>query len=106
MARCDHPLPTLRLVAQQRSVPTVYFWAPDYDVPSGGIRVVYRHVDILNAAKIPAAVLHRRADFRCTWFENQTRVLGSQDVGIGPQDLVVVSELDTSLLRSLGAATL
>ena len=76
--RLRYPLPQLRVIAQQRSVPTVYFCLPDYDVPSGGFRVVYRHVDILNEAGIPAAVLHCRAGFRCTWFENQTRVVGSR----------------------------
>lgn len=53
---------------------TVYYVAPDSDEPSGGMRVIYRHVDILNRSGIPAAVLHRRRGFRCTWFENNTAV--------------------------------
>ena len=96
-----YPLPKLRAVAQQEALPTVYFCAPDWNVPAGGIRVFYRHVDILNEAGIPAAVLHRRAGFRCTWFENHTRVVGSRDTVVGPEDLLVVSELATSALRSL-----
>lgn len=96
------PLPRLRTVAEQRTVPTVYLCAPDYDLPSGGIRVAYRHVDILNGAGIPAAVLHHRAGFRCSWFENDTRVVGDAETEIGPDDLVVVSEVATSLLRQLG----
>lgn len=97
-----YPLPKLRRARTQRDQPTVYFCAPDYDVPSGGIRVVYRHVDLLNAAGIPAAVLHRRRNFRCTWFDNRTRVVSSRDTEIGPDDLVVVSELAISLLKTLG----
>ena len=96
------PLPRLRTAETQVNAPTVYFCAPDYDVPAGGMRVAYRHVDILNDAGIPAAVLHHRAGFRCSWFQNQTRVVGSRDTVIGPQDLVVVSEVAISLLRSLG----
>jgi glycosyltransferase involved in cell wall biosynthesis len=95
------PLPKLHTVTQQRTVPTVYFCAPDYDVPAGGMRVAYRHVDILSDAGIPAAVLHRRAGFRCSWFENHTRIVGSADTRIGPADLVVVSEVAISLLRGL-----
>jgi glycosyltransferase involved in cell wall biosynthesis len=95
------PLPKLRIVAEQRTVPTVYFCAPDYDVPAGGMRVTYRHVDVLSDAGISAAVLHRRAGFRCSWFENHTRVVGSRDTSIGPEDLVVVSEVAISLLRGL-----
>jgi Glycosyl transferases group 1 len=100
----DHyrrPLPRLRATASQRHAPTVYFCTPDYNVPSGGIRVAYRHVDLLNAAGIPAAILHRREDFRCTWFENRTRVLSSARASIGPDDLVVVSELGVSLRERL-----
>jgi glycosyltransferase involved in cell wall biosynthesis len=92
-----YPLPRLRTSASQHHAPTVYFCTPDYNVPSGGIRVVYRHADVLNEAGIPAVVLHRRPDFRCTWFENRTQVLCSREALIGPQDLVVVSELSVSL---------
>lgn len=95
------PLPKLRLVAQQPTQPTVYFCAPDYDVACGGIRVAYRHVDILNQAGIRAAVLHHRPGFRCTWFQNQTRIAWSPDTVIGPEDMVVVGELSISLLQCL-----
>jgi len=102
LERLRFPLPKLRAVAEQGCLPTVYFCAPDFDVPSGGTRVLYRHVDLLNDAGISAAVLHRRPGFRCTWFENHTRVVDSRATAIGPEDLVVVGELSASLLRSLG----
>jgi glycosyltransferase involved in cell wall biosynthesis len=53
----------------------IYFLTPDYTFPSGGVRVIYRHVDILNANGIEAYVLHRVPGHRCTWFENQTPVV-------------------------------
>lgn len=53
---------------------TIYYRCPDKDYPVGGIRVVYRHVDLLNRNGFDAAVLHRLHPFRCTWFENETRV--------------------------------
>ena len=53
---------------------TVFYLCPDYDVASGGIRTLYRHVDLLNAAGVPAAILHTREGFRCTWFPNDTRI--------------------------------
>ena len=52
----------------------IYFGCPDKDYPVGGIRAIYRHVDILNRNGLEAFVLHRLALFRCTWFENETRV--------------------------------
>jgi hypothetical protein len=63
--------------------------------------VVYRHVDLLNEAGISASVVHARTGFRCTWFENDTRVLSCREVAIGPQDLVVAGELAARLVVSL-----
>ena len=94
-----YPLPKVRRTATQTAAPTVYFCAPDFDVPSGGVRVIYRHVDLLNGAGIPARVLHRRTGFRCTWFANETHVTGSQEIAVGPRDVVVIGELMVPLLR-------
>ena len=73
-------------------MPTCYFVCPGYDRPSGGIRVIYRFVDILNSAGISAAVVHRTQNFRCTWFENETIVLGAKDVRFQKGDLLVIPE--------------
>lgn len=53
---------------------TIYYLCPDSNSPTGGIRVIYRHVDILNKHGLPAYVLHQKRRFRCTWFENDSRV--------------------------------
>lgn len=73
--------------------PTVYYLCPNYGSPSGGIRVIYRHVDLLNAAGRPAAVLHHTDGFRCDWFENTTRVVGAPSVRLGAADTLVVPEV-------------
>ena len=52
----------------------VYYLSYDYPEPSGGIRVLYHHVDILRRNGIEAYVAHERRGFRCTWFDNQTPV--------------------------------
>ena len=52
----------------------IYYGCPDKDYPVGGIRVIYRHVDTLNRNGFDAFVLHHYYPFRCTWFENTTRV--------------------------------
>jgi glycosyltransferase involved in cell wall biosynthesis len=83
-------------VADRSSVPTVYYFARDYDVPSGGMRTLYRHVDVLNDAGVPAAVLHGRRGFRCTWFANQTRTTDVRAVALGPEDLLVVPEMEVA----------
>ncbi len=65
---------------------------PDYDVASGGIRVIYRFVDILNSSGIDAAVVHNSAKFRGTWFENRTKIVGAQEVRFHTGDLLVLPE--------------
>jgi hypothetical protein len=74
------------------SQPTCYFVCPDYDVASGGLRVTYRFVDVLNSAGIAAFVVHKSRDFRCSWFENETSIVGARDVRFQKRDLLVIPE--------------
>jgi len=87
------------------SRPTVFFLTPDHAIPSGGIRVIYRHVDILNQHGIRASVVHRRPGFRCRWFENDTVVTNVAAVTIRPGDLLVVPEVDVEVLGKLPQGT-
>lgn len=93
-------------VAEEHSErPTIYFLTPDHPAPSGGIRVIYRHVDILNAAGMDAYVLHRRQGFRCDWFEHETRITNCRQARIRQGDLLVVSEVDVDLLERVPQST-
>ena len=51
---------------------TVYYLCPEHKTPVGGVRVIYRHVDILNKHGIPAYVVHKTRGFRVNWFKNDT----------------------------------
>lgn len=84
--------------------PTVYYLCPDYPVPSGGIRVIYRHVDILDAAGIRAAVLHHSDGYSCSWFEHSTRVFGAPSVRLSAADTLVVPEVYGPFLDRLPQA--
>ena len=46
---------------------------PDNNLPSGGIRILYRQVDILNRHGVEAFIFHSKEGFRCSWFENSTK---------------------------------
>lgn len=52
----------------------IYVICPDHDQPSGGVRKLYRHVDVLNEAGLPACIVHQGRHFRCSWFENDTPI--------------------------------
>jgi glycosyltransferase involved in cell wall biosynthesis len=71
----------------------IYALVPDTDAPFGGVKQLYRHVDVLNRNGLPAAVLHNQPGFRCTWFANDTRIVHPGEVAIGPEDFVVVPEV-------------
>jgi glycosyltransferase involved in cell wall biosynthesis len=71
----------------------VFVFCPDLDSPLGGVRVLYRHVDILNSLSIPATILHSRSGFRCTWFANTTAVTYVTSVTPSPNDIVVLPEI-------------
>lgn len=73
--------------------PTAWFVCPHYKFPSGGVRKLYHCVDILNAAGLDAAILHARPGFRCSWFENATRVVSARELTLGPRDIFVVPEV-------------
>jgi len=72
---------------------TIYFLTPENNKPSGGVKVIYRHTDILNRNGIDAAVLHQKRGFRAAWFENTTRIVYLQDTQIGAADYLAVPEV-------------
>ncbi len=53
----------------------IYLLAPDLPHPSGGLRVLYRHADILNSAGHSAFIVHHAAGFRPSFFEHSTPIL-------------------------------
>ena len=91
------------LSGQERGSPTVWTLCPDWDRPAGGIRKLYRAVDVLNEAGLPAAIVHERPGFACTWFEHNTRILSAADVAVGERDLILVPEVYGPTIRTLPA---
>ncbi len=87
-------VPPLRVDTRSRGgPPTVFYLSPDYDETSGGIRTLYRHVDLLNATGVSAAILHTREGFRCTWFPHDTRIAYAPRVTLRASDVLVVPEV-------------
>lgn len=50
----------------------IYFLCPDNVSATGGVKQLYRQVDILNRNGFNACILHKNKGFRSTWFENET----------------------------------
>jgi glycosyltransferase involved in cell wall biosynthesis len=60
---------------------TIYYLCPEHKNPVGGVRVIYRHVDILNKHGFDAYVVHKTKGFRVDWFENDTPIVYWRDSG-------------------------
>lgn len=72
----------------------VYLLCPDDPRPSGGPHGLYRVCDHLNAAGIPAWIVHEQSGYRLPWFDSATPVMGADDVEAVPgQDLLYIPEV-------------
>ena len=74
-------------------MPRIIYLCPADNTPTGGIKVIYRHAEMLSRLGANAFVLHPfDAGFQCTWFEHETKFLDRLD--LDPQtDFVVIPEL-------------
>lgn len=82
--------------------PRIFYLCPDSPDSSGGVRVIYRHVDVLNGLGFDAAVVHRRRGYRAHWFDNDTTIAAASDIVATTADLLVVPELYGAHLGRLG----
>jgi hypothetical protein len=71
----------------------IIYLSPADDVPTGGIKIIYRHAALLSALGAEAFVLHPfDTSFRCSWFKHTARFLDS--LTLNPlMDFVVIPEL-------------
>ena len=72
---------------------TIYILSTDTNIPTGGIKQLYRHADILNNNGFNASIIHSKNNFRCTWFENDTKISYLEKTKMGTSDYLVVPEI-------------
>mgnify|MGYP003608191358 CR=1 FL=1 len=53
----------------------IYFICTANKQPIGGIKQLYRQVDILNQNGFDACIVHRKKGFRHQWFKNKTKII-------------------------------
>ncbi|MFL4473463.1 glycosyltransferase [Paeniglutamicibacter sp. MACA_103] len=71
---------------------TIYYLSPAENTPSGGVKVIYRHVEILNDMGIAAAVFHQEDGFVCDWFDHRAPVVSAKSLRFHANDILVVPE--------------
>jgi hypothetical protein len=71
----------------------IIYLCPADDVPTGGIKVIYRHAELLASLGADAYVLHPYdTNFTCTWFSHATRLLRTQALNPAT-DFIIIPEL-------------
>lgn len=70
----------------------IYILCPDDNTPHGGIKKLYRQVDVLNKNGFNAAILHQAQGFKCTWFEHSTPIIYVENAEITELDFLLVPE--------------
>lgn len=91
--------PRIAFGKSSSAIPRIFYLSPDSVDARGGVRVIYRHVDVLNSLGLDATVIHRSRGYRAHWFANQTRVAAARDVVLLAQDILVVPEMYGSNLH-------
>jgi len=85
-------LDCVKMVTVLNGDPKIFVLCPDHDRPSGGVKQLYRHVDILNQNGFSASVLHKQKGFRCSWFDNETRISYAKGTILSRSDYLVIDE--------------
>lgn len=73
----------------------------DLEKPFGGVRRLYRHVEILSRNGYDAAILHHRPGFRVEWLTSTAPVkYASSGLDLEPDDVLVIPEGHTDVIAS------
>jgi hypothetical protein len=70
-----------------------FYYCPAVKNPTGGVKVIYQHAQVLSEMGISAWILHPRSNFKCTWFEHNASIWNSPS--ITTNDHLIVPEVDT-----------
>lgn len=85
-------IPPAIKILPARDRTTIYYLSPAENAPSGGVKVIYRHVELLNDMGIAAAVFHEEDGFSCDWFEHSAPVVSAKSLRFHANDILVVPE--------------
>lgn len=83
----------------------IIYACPDNPNPSGGVRRLYRHVEILSRNGVEAYVMHQSRAFAINWFETDAKTIYLDDrPEFLPADTIVIPEVMTRLMIDLRAS--
>ena len=81
----------------------VIYGCPAINVPTGGIKVIYKQCELLKSLGVQSYIWHPGSpDFRCTWFVNQVQTIDQHQLNPAT-DFIILPEIwvGTSVFGSL-----
>lgn len=78
--------------------PAIYVYCPDIAVASGGVKYLYRHVEVLRDNGFDAAIVHDIPSFRPSWFTHQVPILYKYEIHPTEEDFVAYPEVSGRLI--------
>jgi glycosyltransferase involved in cell wall biosynthesis len=83
----------------------IFYLAPDYPEPSGGMAALYEHVVALRQMGFDAFILHDKTGFKLPWLESRAPVVYLQSGSmLLPGDSLVMSEIAADAMRATASA--
>jgi hypothetical protein len=77
----------------------IFYECRDVSAPSGGVRRLYRHVEILNRNGFSAYILHHLPGFKPTWFETDAPIIyWTEKLKLDGNDVLVIPEGHTDII--------
>lgn len=99
------PLPEMPLIPLSSVVGhqmRVVYGCPVGNTPSGGVKVIYRHAELLAQMGVPAFVWHPGdPNFRCDWFQNHASTIANEQLNPATDFIILPEIWATGLLPSL-----
>jgi hypothetical protein len=77
----------------------ILFECLDNNIPAGGVRRIYRHVEILRKHGFDAYVLHHEPGFRVTWFDSLAPIAYCEYDCLDASDVLVIPEGHVDVMR-------
>lgn len=77
----------------------IVYVSPDSNSPTGGIKVIYRHAQVMRELGFDAHVMHFAEGFRCDWFASEATVITLSQ--LRTTDIVVIPEIMTRFALQL-----
>ena len=84
----------------------IIYGVPNSNTPSGGVKVIYKHSEILNELGISSGVWHPGDDaFKCNWFDNKVKLIKTSEMD-PINDFIILPEIWASthvaLFKNMG----